>query len=173
MPSMHAADLDRVERFGGCVAAHGESAAGAEVEQTHVGEPLEREPNGCPRDAEPRDQRQFGHPLAGCELAAHQRLAQAEERPRRLGGDVRRAPGARTPRVAQSLRLVRHFEVPRAPMAIRLRIPLKFDDSQDRPDFWIRSRGDALLHATRRGRASFLSQSVTDSLTFSLQRRLF
>ena len=45
----------------------------------------QREPQRRPRDTEPLDQRQLGHPLPGRELAGEDQLAQMQKRPRDLG----------------------------------------------------------------------------------------
>ena len=65
--------------------AHDVAAAGEPPQQALVLELGEREPQRRARDAEPLDERQLGHPLAGRELAAEDQLAQAQQRPRDLG----------------------------------------------------------------------------------------
>src|SRR6185503_2951083 len=104
------------------------------------------------------------HALAWRELSTQQRFAQTEQRARRLRGDIRQT-GSHGRVEYSELRLVRHFEVPRVSDHERPRIPLK-TGSCVKPVFWIRARVRPILHATLQRRPIFLSQSVTDSLTF-------
>ena len=81
----HAAQLDRVADVRLRELAHDVAAALEAAQQPLVLELGEREPQRRPRDAEPLDQRQLRHPLAGRELAVEDQLAQAQERPHDLG----------------------------------------------------------------------------------------
>jgi hypothetical protein len=79
-------------------------------------------------------------------------------------GDVRQT-GSHGRVKYPEVRLVRHFEVPRAWLWSGPRIPFKTGSCCE-PVFWIRARVRPILHATLQRRSIFLSQSVTDSLTF-------
>jgi hypothetical protein len=87
----HAAQLDRVVDVTAREGAHAVAAAFTRREQPFVLEARERQPQRRARHAEPLDERELGHALAGRELAVEDQLAQREQRRRGLAATVHRA----------------------------------------------------------------------------------